>query len=123
MTEARIYLNALIEIFKIEKKDFLGFAISKDNPLQYHHIIFKKDGGKTTLANGAPLTAKAHNLFHTIAREDYIISKKLTKEFKKLNESRIPPDKEYYKIVAYILNEYRVKKNKTKKEYIRNRVK
>lgn len=121
MTDERKVLNELISIFKVKDIDFLGFPITTENPLQYHHIIFRKDGGKTTIDNGVPLTSSAHSFFHIMVRKDYITAKKITREFKKLNDSKTPPDSIYYETIKKYLQEYQDKlKNK---KYIRERVK
>jgi len=122
MTEERKILDELIEIFDIKDVDFLGDKITKKNPLQYHHIVFKSNGGKTTLDNGAPLTKKSHSLFHRIVNNQYITSKKITREFKKLNESKMPPTKEYYENIKSLLEEFQIKEER-KSKLTRNRVK
>ncbi len=115
MTEERKLIIELIKIFEITDVDFLGFSITKDNPLQYHHIVFKEKGGKTTLDNGALLTAKAHFIFHKIVRNNYILSKKITREFKKLNESKTPPDEKYFETINNYLLIYEEKNKMTRK--------
>lgn len=72
--------------------------------------------------NGALLTAKAHSLFHKIVRNQYITSKKITREFKCLNESKMPPTKEYYENIKSLLEEYQIKEIR-KSKLTRNRVK
>lgn len=122
MTEERNLIIELSQIFDIKDIDFLGYPITKDNPLQYHHIIFKQNGGKTTIDNGALLTSKSHSLFHKIVNNEYITSKKITREFKKLNESKMPPTVEYYEKIKELLIEYQIKEEK-KSKITRNRVK
>lgn len=122
MTEEKKLIKELIIIFDIKDIDFLGYPITKDNPLQYHHIVFKQNGGKTTLDNGSLLTAKAHSLFHKIVNNQYITSKKITREFKKLNESKMPPTKEYYENIKNFLEEFQIKEIR-KSKLTRNRVK
>lgn len=109
MTEERILLDELIKIFALDTYDFLGYRITKNNPLQYHHIIFRTNGGLTTLSNGAPLTKEAHSFFHTMVRKDYITAKKITREFIKLNESKTPPSFEYYNKIKSYINSYQEK--------------
>lgn len=106
MTEERTIINELIKIFDTKDIDFMGFEITKNNPLQYHHIIFKSNGGKTTIDNGALLTSSAHALFHKIVRQDFYLSKKITREFKKLNESKTKPSLNYYETINKYLEEY-----------------
>lgn len=47
--------------------DYKGKSIKrlkKDKLLVYHHIIMKKDGGKTTISNGALMSEENHVWFH-----------------------------------------------------------
>lgn len=114
MTEERLLINKLIETFQITDVDFMGDVITIDNPLQYHHIVFKEDGGETTIDNGALLTAKSHALFHKICHNDYVTGRQLTRTFKELIKTNKPPTKDYYEKVSYYIEKYQ-KRNPRKR--------
>lgn len=46
--------------------DWMGYEITEENPLTYHHIKKRNDGGLTNIRNGALLSKEAHNKLNII---------------------------------------------------------
>lgn len=103
-------LGIIIEKFEVYDIDWLNYEINEQNPLTYHHIKPKREGGPTTIINGAPLTITSHTKFHVIERKNYIIAKQLTRLFNHLHETNKPADEEYYEQVKYYLEKYENRK-------------
>lgn len=47
-------------------KCWLGGKVSKENPLTLHHIIPVREGGKTTIENGALISLQKHTEFNVL---------------------------------------------------------
>lgn len=82
---------------------WMGYKVSKKNPFTYHHIIERRNGGGVTIDNGAVLTRIAHDDLNRIEQSRRSYYKALNDLFKELNETRMPPTKEYYMEVYDIL--------------------
>lgn len=66
--------NLMINEFKILELgyDFMGYKISKNDHLTYHHLIIpKRNGGALTRQNGAIIQRIPHDYLHLIERIDY----------------------------------------------------
>lgn len=55
----------LIELYSY--KCMIGGNIQKYNPLTMHHIIFKKDNGKTNIYNGSNIAHLEHSGVHILS--------------------------------------------------------
>lgn len=110
--ETREYkcLGIIIEKFEVYDFDWLNYEINKGDPLTFHHIKPKREGGTTIITNGAPLTISSHTKFHVIERKNYIIAKQLTRLFRSLHELEKSADEEYYDQVRYYLDKYENKR-------------
>jgi hypothetical protein len=53
-------------IYNFGASCWLGGKITKKNPLTNHHILAKRDGGETTLDNGALLSQEMHDRFNIL---------------------------------------------------------
>lgn len=84
--------------------DWMGYPITDKNPLTFHHIIKKADGGEMTKENGALLTIEAHEELNVIEQKYPNIYKELNQLFIKLNQSGKPPTEEYWHELRQILS-------------------
>ena len=117
-------LKIIIENFKVYEVDFMNFKITDEQPLTYHHIIPRRDGGATTVKNGAVLTLDAHAYFHIIERKNYAITQEITRLFQELHKNENIPDFDYYEKIDFLLNKYEQNKFKIyMKDKKRERVK
>lgn len=85
-------LREMIEIYKPEGKDWMGFKLSKSNPYTYHHIKEKKNGGKVDINNGAILTKRAHRLLNFLEIHHPDIYNLYQQLFVRINERMAPLD-------------------------------
>lgn len=82
---------------------WMGYKVSKKNPFTYHHIVERRNGGPVTMDNGAVLTRIAHDDLNRIEQARRSYYKALNDLFKELNDTRMPPTKEYYMEVYDVL--------------------
>lgn len=62
------YTIKIINKLKLKELDEMGYELNEN--AQYHHIIKKEHGGKTTENNGAVLNPSAHQYLHIIEKKD-----------------------------------------------------
>lgn len=96
----------LIKIYKPVDLDWMNYKVTRQNPLTYHHIIKKEDGGLWTLDNGALLTVTGHQYLHTIECKEIKIYIMLNKMFEIINRQRHAPTPDQREIIDYLLNEF-----------------
>lgn len=96
-------------IYNTHNKDWMGFKITKENPLTYHHIIKEEDGGNKTIDNGALLTNLAHSYLHMIEKYDESIYIAINNILKKINDNRKEPSKEKYCEIMNLLENFEKK--------------
>lgn len=87
-------LKLLIEIFQPNGVDWMNFALSKNNPYTYHHIVEKSKGGGKTIDNGAILTKRAHVFLHKLEKVCPEAYNDLQAVFAKINSTKHPVTKE-----------------------------
>lgn len=75
--------------------DWMGFTLSKKNPLTYHHIQKESDKGKRTIENGAPLTRRAHMFLNCLERTKPELYDEWNDLFKEINKSEAPLTEEH----------------------------
>ena len=75
--------------------DWMGFSLSKKNPLTYHHIQKESEKGKRTLENGAPLTRRAHMFLNCLERTNHNLYDEWNDLFREINFSEAPPTEEH----------------------------
>ena len=63
-------LKLIVNKYAVEEYDWMRFKITEDNPLTYHHIKKKAEGGDWSVSNGAPLTREAQSYLHYIEQKD-----------------------------------------------------
>lgn len=96
-------MKAVVESLVIRhgtyKIDWMGFALSKKNPLTYHHIRKNCDKGKKTLENGALLSKKGHRFLNFLENNCPELYQEWNLLFEEINRSNLPIDeKEEQKI-------------------------
>lgn len=96
-------LVTMIEIFEPDGMDWMGYLWTPRNPYTYHHIKEQRNGGKTTINNGAIITDIAHVDLNYYDNRVNRVYKELNILFKMLNDTKKPPTKEYFEEVDYIL--------------------
>lgn len=88
-------LEMMISIYKPEGYDWMGYKLQKDNPLTYHHIVEKHNGGVVSIINGALLTKRAHQKLNKIKRKDPWTYDMWQVLFIEINRSQMPPTEEH----------------------------
>jgi len=83
-------LRIMIDIFQPEGIDWMNFALSKNNPYTFHHIVEKSKGGDKSIDNGAILTRKAHTFLHMLEKSCPDAYQNLQNVFVKINETKRP---------------------------------
>ena len=83
-------LERLVERHGTYGVDWMGFTLSKKNPLTYHHIKKESDKGKKTVENGAPLTKDAHRFLNCLERMKPELYDEWNDLFLDINRSEAP---------------------------------
>ena len=96
-------LRIMVDIFQPEGIDWMNFAISRENPYTYHHIIERSKGGDKSIDNGAILTRKAHTLLHVLEKVCPDAYNDLQNIFLRINDSKKPVLDEYIREIDEIL--------------------
>ena len=76
----------LIEMYKIYGKptvDWMGFKVTKNNHITYHHIKEDRNGGLETVENGALLSAENHEWFNRQSKEKQRQMNDMFQEYKR----------------------------------------
>ena len=87
-------LRIMVDIFQPEGVDWMNFALSKNNPYTYHHIVEKSKGGDKSIDNGAILTRKAHSFLHMLENVCPEAYNDLQNVFAKINGTKKPVTQE-----------------------------
>ena len=102
----------MIKIYKPLDLDWMNYKVTRQNPITFHHIIKKEQGGLYTFENGALLTETGHRYLHIIEYKEAKIFEMLNKMFEIINRQQHAPTQEQREIVEYLLNEfYQLHKN------------
>lgn len=96
----------LIKIYRPIGLDWMNYRVTRQNPVTYHHIIKKENGGLYTLDNGALLTTTGHQYLHIIECKEIKLYDMLNKMFEIINRQRTAPTEEQREIIEYLLNEF-----------------
>lgn len=92
----------LIEMYKIYGKptvDWMGFKVTKNNHITYHHIKEDRNGGTETVENGALLTVKAHQLLHKLEHTNEAEYQEYQYWFRVINDIKQRPSDEIMHIM------------------------
>lgn len=96
----------LIKIYKPVDLDWLNYKVTRQNPITYHHIIKRENGGLYTIDNGALLTITGHQYLHIIECKEKKLYDMINKMFEIINKQRHAPTQEQRQIIEYLLNEF-----------------
>lgn len=94
-------LDKLIKIY--QARCWLGYKITRDNILNYHHLIKKEYGGLKTLENGAIVSQLAHQYLHVIEYKKKDIYIELNEILKSINTQLHTPTIEQYKKISRLI--------------------
>lgn len=116
-------LLEMIRVYETYHCDWMGYKIRKNNPLTYHHIIERRDGGEESFENGALLTKSAHYLLNKAERYDPELYSDYNYWFKIINQMNCPLCDEMKEIIkelnkrlkVVIINNVKCQKDATKK--------
>lgn len=104
-------------IYGTSNIDWMGYEITENNPLTFHHIQKRINGGKTCIRNGALLSVDAHNKLNII---EYICPK-LYEEyefwFELINDMQCAPTFE----IITIMKSLRIRTEQELNNYYNNR--
>ena len=96
----------MVKIYKPLDYDWLNYKVTQSNPLTFHNIVKKCDGGKEEISNGSLITEIGHQYLHLIEHKEFATYLLLNKIFKIINEQRTAPTKEQRELVEYLLREF-----------------
>ena len=106
-------------IYRVKDRDWMNYRITKDNPLTYHHIVEKRNGGSKTVDNGAPLTKEAHMQLNIIESKDKRLYTIINTIFELIHEQNYPITEEQRKIIQEVLDYFEQNKAcETKKKLV-----
>lgn len=77
---------------------------NKKDIMTFHHIIEKRNGGKTIWENGALLGSSSHNFLNYLDYKYHKIYNELNWLFFELNKTYSPPTEDYYDEVKFVLS-------------------
>ncbi len=102
-------LKLLIRKYAITEFDWMNFRITKENPLTFHHIKKKSDGGTETLDNGAPLTRRAQEYLHLIENYNFKMYRRLNRILNEINEQGFAPTLNQQKKIDLIMMDFELR--------------
>lgn len=121
----------MINIYKIENFDFMGYKLQKKDDITYHHIKKRENNGKLSVDNGALLTKTAHEYLHIIEVVDVDLYNYLNIILKEISDQKMLPNLAQIKLIRDVLivfeeehNQELTKKGKliVKERYKRGRI-
>lgn len=104
----RVVLHELRDIFYPKDKeyiDWMGYPITNKNKPSYHHIEkacelkHRHESTEATIENGAYLGKKSHEILHKVECYDYELYECWTYIFEVINNMRIYPIEDVWKMV------------------------
>lgn len=96
----------MIDQYNVQKIDWMGYKLNKDNPYTYHHLIKRENGGKEIIENGAILTRIAHEYLHKIECKDIELYNYINNVLKQINEQGFGPLKRQLLAIDFILRQF-----------------
>lgn len=99
-------LNYMLIMFGTPEYDWMGFKITDDNPITFHHIRKYHDGGADTVDNGAILSLLSHRYLHQIELSSGEIYSSINNVLKRINQSRRNATEEDYKLIRKYMEQY-----------------
>ena len=101
-------LKLIVNKYAVEEYDWMRFKITEDNPLTYHHIKKKAEGGDWSVSNGAPLTREAQSYLHYIEQKDIRTYNEINKVLKEINEQGFGPTEKQRKKIEYLMIRFEI---------------
>ena len=95
-------LSKMFKIYGNPSIDWMGFRVTENNPITFHHIIEERNGGKGNIHNGALLTNYAHQELHKLEISDKELYDEYQYWFKVINDMKCPPTKEIKNIMRHL---------------------
>lgn len=99
----------MIKIYKPLGYDWLNYKVTQSNPLTFHHIEKRTDGGKEEISNGALITEVGHQYLHIIEYRELETYLLLNKMFKLINTQKTAPTPEQRELMEFILKDFEEK--------------
>ena len=97
----------MINMWKMENVDWLGYELQKGDYFSYHHIKKREFGGKEIINNGAILCSNSsHQYIHLIENKDYEMYLYLTNILMNINNQREMPNKYQLLAIDNILKQF-----------------
>lgn len=84
----------MIDKYNVVNFDWMHYRITRINPMTYHHIVKRENGGKETFKNGALLTLFAQQYLHLIELYDLEIYNRINSVLREINRQGHCPTKE-----------------------------
>ena len=95
-------LEKMFKIFGYPTVDWMGFRVTEENPITFHHIVEERNGGKGNIHNGALLTNYAHQALHKLEISDKGLYDEYQYWFKVINDMKCPPTKEIMRTMRHL---------------------
>lgn len=95
----------MIEIWKMQNIDWMGYFVDDPRKFTYHHIEKKENNGKTTIDNGAIL-GTSHPYLHLIESKDLELYVYLNNILKNINSQRQMPTKQQLLAIDSCLRQF-----------------
>ena len=99
-------IKIMIDQYNVQKIDWMGYKLNKDNPYTYHHIVKKEHGGEETIENGAILTRIAHEYLNILEIRDLEKYIYVNNVLKQINEQGFGPLKRQLLAIDFILRQF-----------------
>lgn len=107
----------MINIYQTNDVDWMGDKITSLSDLTRHHIVKKQYDGIDDISNYALLTSYSHHFIHFLENHYNKEYNYLNDMFIELNNSKKPPNEEYFNNIMSVLKRVRkdIKNKKRKK--------
>ncbi len=92
-------LNEMFKIYGKPSVDWMGFEVTNNNPITFHHIKEERSGGKETVDNGALLTKSSHSKLHKIEKSNLELYTEYKYWFRIINDMRCAPTEEVMEVI------------------------
>ena len=92
----------MLKIYGKPTIDWMGYEVTTNNRITYHHIVEKHNGGERTIENGALLTVIAHQNLHKIEKSHPELYDEYQYWFKIINDMKCPPNEEVMGIMYHL---------------------
>lgn len=86
----------------------MRFKITEENPLTYHHLKKKSEGGDWSVSNGAPLTREAQCYLHYIEQKDIRTYNEINDILKEINLQGFGPTEKQAKKIELLMIRFEI---------------